>query len=148
MNISRKTPVGNYLEWSHEGKSAIWRYVLAFFLGFLIWLWGSVIPMLLVFKPLNIGPLTDSVAFYYTFIVGLIGIPLVVRLLPGRPAYSVALPSWPSNLADYGIGILIVATLPVENAARHSALFVFGQSLIALIIVEVIFRQRLARVSN
>lgn len=107
MNDSDKSPIRNYLEWSDEGKPAIWRYVLTITLGFVIWLWGSILPIVLVFGPLNIDYFTDPVATYYTFITGFIALPPLVWLLLGRPAYSLALPSWPSNLRDFGLGILI-----------------------------------------
>lgn len=107
MSTEQTDEIKSYLDWSHEGKPAIWRYLLAVILGFLIWIWGSILPIVLVFQPLNIDPLTNSVAFYYTFITGFIGIPLLVWLILRRPAYSVVLPFWPSNLRDYGLGILI-----------------------------------------
>jgi len=106
MNNSDKTPIQNYLEWSHEGKSAIWRYVLAVVLGILAFMVGSMVSIF-IFDPLNINILEDPVAFYYTFVIGFVAVPLIVRFLLGRPAYSVALPSWPPNLRDYGLGILI-----------------------------------------
>lgn len=107
MNAPENTSILNYLYWSDKGKAAIWRYVLAVIFGFVIWMWGSAIPTLLVFQPLNIDINANPVAFYYTFIAGFIGVPLLVWLILRRPVYSVALPSWPSNLRDFGLGILI-----------------------------------------
>ena len=98
--------IHNYLEWSDEGRPAIWRYLAAIVLGFLFWMWGSIPAILLLQDFLN-DPATKSVAFEYTFVVGLVAIPLIVRYLLKRPAFSVALPSWPPRLADYGLGIAI-----------------------------------------
>ena len=106
MNNSEKAPIRNYLDWSEKGRSAIWRYVLALILGFVIWTMGSTLIIGWIFAPLNIDVNANPVWFYYTFTAGFIGVPLLVWLLLGRPAYSVALPSWPSNLRDYGLGVL------------------------------------------
>ena len=84
----------NYLEWSDEGRPAIWRYLAAIVLGFVFWMWGSIPAILLLQDFLN-DPATKSVAFEYTFVVGLVAIPLIVRYLLKRPAFSVALPAWP-----------------------------------------------------
>ena len=106
MEGREDTVIRNYLEWSDEGRPAIWRYLAAIVLGFVFWMWGSIPAILLLQDFLN-DPATKSIAFEYTFVVGLVAIPLITRYLLKRPAFSVALPSWPPCLADYGLGIAI-----------------------------------------
>lgn len=78
--------VRNYLEWSDAGRPAIWRYLAAVVLGFLFWMWGSI-PAILLLQDFLKDPATTSVAFEYTFVVGLVAIPLITRYLLKRPAF-------------------------------------------------------------
>lgn len=98
--------IRHYLEWSDRGRSAIWRQVVAVVLGFSAWVIGSAPAVALLGRLIN-DPRTGAAAFEYTFVVGFLAVPLIVWLLLGRPAWSVALPSWPPRLADYGLGIAI-----------------------------------------
>lgn len=101
---STRAPISSYLEWSDEGRSAIWRYVVAVVLGFVLWTLGSA-PAVLLLQDFLSDPATESVAFEYTFVIGFVAVPLIVWLLLGRPGWSVALPAWPPRLLDYGLGI-------------------------------------------
>jgi len=83
----------HYLDWSRQGWPAAWRYLLAIVLAFVVWMWGSIIPMVAL-SAVGISVLENSVAFLYTFVFAHLGVLLIVRLLLGRRMYSVALPSW------------------------------------------------------
>lgn len=106
MNGFEGNGAQHYLEWSDRGRPAIWRYLIAIVLGFIFWMWGSI-PTILLLKEYLKDPGTEAIAFEYTFVVGFVAIPLLVRYLLKRPAYSVALPSWPPRLAEYGLGIAV-----------------------------------------
>lgn len=98
--------IRHYLEWSDEGRSAIWRQLVAVVLGFAVWVIGSA-PVVALLGGLLDDPRTAAAAFEYTFVVGFLAVPLIVWLLLRRPAWSVALASWPPRLGDYGLGIAI-----------------------------------------
>lgn len=106
MDGSGEERISSYLDWSDKGNPAIWRYILAVVLGFIFWMWGSI-PAVLLLKRYIDDPKYQGTAFEYTFVIGFIAIPLIVRYLLKRPAYSVALPSWPVRTNDYFIGVLI-----------------------------------------
>jgi hypothetical protein len=96
--------VGHYLDWSVEGTPAIWRYLLAVVLGFVIWTLGGVPEILLLGRFLE-DPVTSALVLQYSFLIGLVTLPLLARLLLGRPWFSLALPSWPPRVKDLFTGM-------------------------------------------
>jgi membrane protease YdiL (CAAX protease family) len=99
------SPPRHYLDWSLKGKPALWRYSIAFLIAMFIWVVGAI-PEMMLFGELVANPRTGPITMLYSFLPGLFGIFVVVRLLLGRPAYSVFSPAWPPRWVDYGIGIL------------------------------------------
>ena len=80
MNAPDGTAIHNYLEWSDQGRPAIWRYLVAIVLGFLFWMWGSI-PAIILLQGCLKDPAAKSIAFEYTFVIGFVAIPLIVRYL-------------------------------------------------------------------
>lgn len=96
----------HYLDWSQQGRSAIWLYLIAIVIGYLGLQWGSIPTMILAGSYINdplIGPLVLELSF-----VGLVAsVLLVTKFLLGRPSWSVAIPAMPPRWRDYAIGMLI-----------------------------------------
>jgi uncharacterized protein len=101
----------SYLDASHLGRASLWRYLLAIVLGFIGWQAGSIPALLLMSK----DPALQRVQFQFTFVLPALIVLLLVRLLLGRPAWTVALPAWPPRWRDYfvaiGIGWGVMLTL-------------------------------------
>jgi membrane protease YdiL (CAAX protease family) len=96
----------HYLDWSVKGKSALWRYAIAIVAGFVLWQFGSSVIMVLM-AILTPGVQLDGPFFTYTFLAGLLAIFFLVRLILGRPWYSVAVFSAEdARLSDYVVGLL------------------------------------------
>jgi membrane protease YdiL (CAAX protease family) len=122
--VDAKPRLSNYLEWSDEGRSAIWRHLVAVVVGYLGLQWGSI-PLLLLVQRYMGDPTTEPIALEFTFAGMIIVVLLLVKFLLGRPSWSVALPSWPPRLADYAVGI---GVWWVGMAAMYLALVIpFGR---------------------
>jgi membrane protease YdiL (CAAX protease family) len=96
----------HYLDWSGKGRCSIWLYFLAVILGYLGLQWGSIPVLLLAGDHINdrlFGPALLELSFA-GFIVTVL---LTVRLILGRPAWSVGVPAWPPRWIDYLAGMLM-----------------------------------------
>ncbi len=104
-------PRASYLDWATRGRASPLLYLLAVVLGFIGWQFGSI-PALFLMSP---DPALQRVQFQFTFILPALILLLLVRLLLGRPAWTVALPAWPPRWRDYlvaiGIGWGVMLTL-------------------------------------
>jgi uncharacterized protein len=97
--------ISNYLDWANKGHPAFWRYGLALVLSLLFWLLGPI-PLAILFSGLFRDPKLHAIGQQVSFLPGFIAILLIVWLVLGRPAWSVALPRWPPRLADYAFGVM------------------------------------------
>lgn len=85
--------MGNYLDWAGKASAARWRYALAAVLGAGLML--LVLPTVYVIALAGIDPqfATSDIGVEFGFLPSAIAILLLVRLLLGRPAWTVALPA-------------------------------------------------------
>jgi uncharacterized protein len=101
----------SYLDWSTLGRASPLLYLLAIVLGFIGWEVGSIPALMLM----SDDPAQQRVQFQFTFILPLLILLLLVRLLLGRPGWTVGLPAWPPRWRDYfiaiGIGWAVMLTL-------------------------------------
>jgi len=105
----------NYLEWSDEGKPTFWRYVGTLAIVLFIWRFAqSVLPMLV--PPPYENPVMGMVVLVVPFLGAFILLPLTTKHILKRPAFSIALPSWPPRWGDwflgagFGLAIFVVTT--------------------------------------
>jgi membrane protease YdiL (CAAX protease family) len=110
----------HYLEWSRRGKCALGRYVLAIFLAFAGW-FILPIPFVVLVSPFLRGTLWfEKFTLLFPFMVGFVVILGLVKLLLGRPSWSVALPRWPSSIMPYltaialGLLLTLVSTILLD----------------------------------
>lgn len=113
-------PRRHYWEWTGAGRRrSILLYLLLVVLGYVAMALGAA-PLLPFLDGVETGSMQENVVLVYGFVLAFVAIPVLVKLLLGRPAYSVALPSWPPRWADYLIGwlggwaILAVTTLTLS----------------------------------
>lgn len=102
----------SYLDWATRGKPAIWRYVLALILSYVLWMALPVLllaPFVAIFQ---VAP-EERDLLEYSFIPGFIVLPLVVRFVLGRPSWSIAVPAWPPRFVEYWHGVLLGLALSV-----------------------------------
>jgi uncharacterized protein len=96
----------HYLDWSQQGRSSVWLYLIAIVIAYLGLQWGSIPTMILAGSYINdplIGPLVLELSF-----VGLIvSVLLATKFVLGRPSWSVAIPALPPRWRDYALGMLI-----------------------------------------
>ncbi len=97
----------HYLDWVSRGNASPWRYALVAVLGFFL-----AVFILPVFFFVGLVSLTGKAAApdgatEFSFLPGLVAILILVRLILARPAWSVALPSWPPSWRLLGAGLLI-----------------------------------------
>lgn len=104
MAESRGAGVAHYLDWSDQGRPAIWRYLVVVVLGFVIWVMGSV-PEVAPLGRFIKDPISSTLVLQYSFVVGFVAIPLLTWLVLGRPWFSVALPAWPPKVRELLLGI-------------------------------------------
>lgn len=111
----------NYLDWAIKGRPAIWRYVLALVLAYVLWIFlplPLIVGLKILWKDADLGgPLG-----LYLFLPGFIAMPFLVRFLLGRPAWSIGLAGWPMRWGDYGYGILMGLVVAVLGLAACSPL--------------------------
>jgi uncharacterized protein len=116
----------NYLDWSVQGKSAIWRYALAIVLALIAWFLFPL-PFVVLAAPLLQGTLwMDKFTLLFPFLMGFAVILLIVRLLLGRPWWSVALPHWPASFTPYFIGIALALTITLVDTLLLSPIVSIG----------------------
>jgi membrane protease YdiL (CAAX protease family) len=97
----------HYLDWSGRGHSALWRYVLAIVLAFVGWFILPT-PFVVLAAPFLQGTQwLEKFALLFPFLTGFLVILGLVKLLLGRPMWSVALPRWPSSIMPYFVGIAL-----------------------------------------
>jgi membrane protease YdiL (CAAX protease family) len=53
----------------------------------------------------------------YSFVPAFILLPLIVRFVLGRPAWSVAVPAWPPRVAEYGHGVVMGLVIALAGLA-------------------------------
>lgn len=99
--------VENYLEWAHRGKPDLWRYTIAVVLGFVLSLYVLPIFFGVLLAVQKVFEISQQGVLLLSFFPGLVFILLLVRLLLVRPAWSVALPSWPPSGRMLLVGLLI-----------------------------------------
>jgi uncharacterized protein len=97
------TSRASYLDWSNLGRASPLLYLLAIVLGFIGLELGSIPALMLM----SSDPAQQRVQFQFTFILPALIVLLLVRLLLGRPAWTVALPAWPPRWRDYFVAIAI-----------------------------------------
>lgn len=99
------TPGGqaSYLDWSHRNRSHIFLYLVAIVAGFVGWQFGSIPALFLMSE----DPAQRSVEFQFTFLIPALLLLVLVRVLFGRPGWTVAFPVWPPRWSDYLVGIAI-----------------------------------------
>jgi hypothetical protein len=151
------TAMNSYLDWTWKGHAAIWRYavvaVLSIVLSFYV---APVFVAVALTILLGAPPALTNVATLIGFVPGLIIIPLLVRVILGRPSWSMALPSWPPDLTVFGAGVaiaLVVALIPppflqfhyvgfggFERAGISLVLVTLGGLLLQSLCEEVAFR--------
>jgi membrane protease YdiL (CAAX protease family) len=108
-------PLGGYLDWATRGKSALWRYALALVVIYALWILLPAVMLIPAIALFKVAP-DSNLLKEYSFVPGFIVLPLVVRLVLKRPAWSIAFPQWPPRLADYGWGIVLGLAITVVGA--------------------------------
>ena len=95
--------IRNYLEWSDEGNPTIWRYMGVF--AIVLFLWQLPQSFLHVFiPPPYTSPVVAMAVLVAPFVVAFFSVPLATKLILKRPAFSIALPSWPPRWGDWFLG--------------------------------------------
>jgi membrane protease YdiL (CAAX protease family) len=101
MTTAMPTYRASYLDWAKLGRASPLLYLLAVVLGFIGWEFGSIPALMLM----SSDPAQQRVQFQFSFILPALIVLLLVRLLLGRPAWTVALPAWPPRWRDYLVAI-------------------------------------------
>jgi hypothetical protein len=103
----RAGTMNSYLDWSGHGHSAVWRYVLAIVLALVGW-FLLPIPFVVLAAPFLQGTIwLEKFTLLFPFMLGFVVILGLVKLLLGRPSWTVALPRWPASIMPYFAGIMI-----------------------------------------
>ncbi|MGB7981332.1 MAG: CPBP family intramembrane glutamic endopeptidase [Candidatus Nanopelagicales bacterium] len=113
---------GHYLQWAGRGRSSVWRYLAGTMVVVLAWSVGTVLVQVLAAatgldEDARPGP---SLAYLTgTFALGALAVPLVVRCVHRRPAWSVGVAQWPGPVRDVGsgIGIALISLLLADALA-------------------------------
>lgn len=100
---ARPAAQAHYLGWAHVGRRSPLLYLLAIILGFVGWQAGSIPALLLM----SSDPATQRAQFQLSFILPALLLLLLVRLLLGRPGWTVALPMWPPRWRDWFVAVAI-----------------------------------------
>jgi membrane protease YdiL (CAAX protease family) len=105
--------VNSYLDWSDRGHSALWRYALAIILALAGW-FILPIPFVVLAAPFLEGtPWMEKFTLLFPFVTGFVVILGLVKVLLGRPPWSVALPRWPTSIMPYLAGIVLGLLLTI-----------------------------------
>lgn len=114
--------IQNYMDWAQLGKPALWRYAIVLVVGITLSLF--VLPLLfdIFLVTQKVVEISQQTIMVFSLLPGVLLIFILVWLVLGRPAWSVALPSWPpsgrSLVAGFVIGLL-VSILPPPFVTIH-----------------------------
>lgn len=150
MAINKNNKITSYLDWSDQGKSSLWRYVLGFLLSIVVFfvLGGLGMFPLILFVPDYQKSLTLNVlAILMAFVIPFIFIPLMVKFLHQRPYWSVAMPKlrfemwnfftafWVSIVVSVVTGLLfsIIGVLPIESNPDFTLTVLLPVALIGIV---------------
>jgi hypothetical protein len=113
--MNEQDGVVNYLDWAVRGKTGVGRYVAVAVLA-LVTMFGLTGFLSLPLKALASDKAMEVPVANFGFALTLIAIPVLVRLLLGRPWWSVAVPRFPGPAKDLLVGFAImVGLLVVKN---------------------------------
>jgi membrane protease YdiL (CAAX protease family) len=115
MASAKGQEAAHYLDWSGRGHSALWRYLIAIVLALAGWFILPV-PFVLLAAPFLQGTLwLEKFTLLFPFLTGFVVILGLVKVLLGRPSWSVALPRWPSSIMPYFAGVVIGLVLALVS---------------------------------
>jgi len=114
MTTSNNHKIQSYLDWSNQGKSSWWRYTIGFIVAiFVFFLLGGIgmIPLALAVPNYKESLTLSVLATLLSFVIPFFAIPLIVRFLHQRPAWSVAMPrlridGW-NFLTGFGVATVV-----------------------------------------
>jgi len=103
----------SYLDWALRGQTSIWRYGLAIGLGLVFGIF--FLPGLFALGCVLLFHASPSLppVKLFSFLPGLLGILLLVKVILQRPSWSVALPWWPTSWQWLGSGLAIGTIIAV-----------------------------------
>lgn len=115
-------PPSHYLVWSRTGRSSAGRYASGLLLIVLAWAAGSaLVPMGFALRGMPASPAGLLATLTGSFVLGWVALPLIVRLVLRRPAWSVIAGWWRGPVRHWAWGAAIVAGASVATDLLGSA---------------------------
>lgn len=105
-----RNKISHYLDWSREGRSGIWRYIVLLLIGYLLMILGAIPGIALLGK---FGDLGDySIVFrHLSLLLPFIIIVVLYHWLFARPGYALLSATKNIGWKDFGFGMLIIFVL-------------------------------------
>jgi membrane protease YdiL (CAAX protease family) len=123
MTTSNTHQIQSYLDWADQGKASIWRYGLGSVLLVIIFFMLSGIGMipLVVFVPgYKESVALSALALFMSFIISFFAIPLLVKFLHQRPAWSVAMPRLGFDAWNFVTGFWVATVIALVSGVVFS----------------------------
>jgi membrane protease YdiL (CAAX protease family) len=119
MGDQNDVAIKSYLDWSSLGKASFWRYLAGFVITIVVFFLLSgfgLIPLALIRPDYQESLTLSIVAKLLAFVITFFAIPLMVKILHQRPAWSVAMPKWGFESWNFFSGFLVSLVVGVVAA--------------------------------